>query len=118
MAQNTIAILIPETSLPPGPIGVARTFVGQKQQAASYYLAGRDLQTVSWHVPEQFAGVIQIQASISADPQTDSEWFNVYVIDTDLYKNGFYNLYGNYVWMRASVINWTNGSINLVAASY
>lgn len=125
MAQGTTQILLPQTAYP-GPSGVSISIDGTKQQAAAYYLANRDLQTISWNlgtVPNPvFIGNIYIQASIATDPTLDSDWFTVYQLNVtpgvQNVQQGFYNLVGNYVWLRATVRNWTQGAISLVAASY
>jgi hypothetical protein len=125
MAQGTTVVLLPQTPYP-GPPGVSISIDGTKQQAAAYYLANRDLQTISWNlgtVPNPvFIGNIYIQASIATDPTLDSDWFTVYQLDVtpgvQNVQQGFNNLVGNYVWLRATVRNWTQGVISLVAASY
>jgi len=133
MAQGTTVVLIPQTAYP-GPPGTTAAYVGEKQQAAAYYLANRDLQTISWNlgqVPQPqnqmsnpiFIGEIFIQASIATNPVTDNDWFEVFQLDTTPNPNnnvqqGYYNLKGNYVWLRAVVRVWTQGAISLVAASY
>ena len=125
MAQATIAVLIPQTNyVGSNPLSI----VGIKQQAAAYYLANRDLQTITWNLgsnilgnsPTYFVGDIKIQASLSTDPGI-TDWFDVYTVpveSTATGQSGFYNLTGNYVWLRAVVTNWTAGPIQAIAASY
>lgn len=132
MAQGTTVVLLPQTAYP-GPPGASISIDGIKKQAAAYILSNRDLQTISWNlgqVPQGnnqqsnpvFIGNIYIQASISTDPTLDSDWFTVYQLDVtpgvQNVQQGYYNLVGNYVWLRAIVRNWTQGAISLVAASY
>lgn len=114
MAQTTTVVLIPQTAHPVGsaPIEV----FGIKQQAAAYYLANRDLQTITWHFSGSFLGDARIEASLVSDPST-SDWFTVYEIDTSN-LDGYHNLTGNFVWLRAVVTDWTQGTIQLVTASY
>lgn len=116
MAQTSTVVLIPQTAHPGAP-GSVQSLNGQKQQAAAYYLANRDLQTISWNFSNTFDGTCSIQASLVTDPGT-SDWFTVYELDLSTSKNGFYNLPGNFVWLRASVTSWTEGSVQLVTASY
>lgn len=132
MAQGTTQILLPQTAYP-GPAGVSISIDGIKKQAAAYYLANRDLQTISWNlglVPQHsgqqsnpvFIGNIYIQASIATDPTSDSDWFTVYQLNVtpgvQNVQQGYYNLVGNYIWLRAIVRNWTQGPISLITASY
>lgn len=125
MAQATIAILVPQTShVGNNPLSI----IGVKQQAASYYIAGKDLQTIIWNLgnnifsqnPTYFVGEITIQASLVNNPGS-FDWFNVYTVpvaQTSTGQNGYYNLPGNYVWLRAVVRNWTGGPIQSISATY
>lgn len=114
MAQTTTVNLIPQTAHPAGSDPVVVT--GARQQAAAYLLANRDLQTITWHFSESFSGDCRIEASLVSDP-SENDWYTVYEIDT-LEVNGYYNLTGNFVWLRAVASDWTEGSIQLVTASY
>jgi hypothetical protein len=122
MAQSTVLVLLPQRTYP-GPQGTAISYVGDKQQAAAYYLANKDLQTITWNVSGQvsteiaFVGIIKIQASLVTSP-TETDWFNLFTIPTDSVISGYQNLNGNYVWLRASVSSWTAGTIKLVTVSY
>ena len=125
MAQSTVSILLPQTTFAGSlPLSI----VGDKQKGAAYYTAARDLQTISWslggniggHSPVYFVGTITIQASLAASPGI-SDWFDVYTVpvaSTAAGQAGYYNLAGNYVWLRAVVTNWTAGPIKTVAMSY
>lgn len=114
MAQSTILNLLTQTSHPVGsdPISV----YGTKQQAAAYMIAGRDLQTITWHFSGSFSGDPVIQASLETDPG-DGDWFDVYSINTSQ-LHGYHNINGNFVWIRAVVTDWTEGEIQLVTVSY
>lgn len=129
MAQSTVLVLLPQRTYP-GPQGTAISYVGDKQQAAAYYLANKDLQTITWNVSSgqpsnnsnvitepAFVGIIKIQASLVTNP-SETDWFDLYTIPTDSAFSGYRNLSGNYVWLRASVSSWTAGTIKLVTVSY
>jgi hypothetical protein len=116
MAQTTVVNLIPQTAHP-GPSSTAVSLFGTKQQAAAYYLANRDLQTITWHFSGSFEGDCVIQVSLETDPG-DTDWYTVYTINTSSELDGYHNLTGNFVWLRAVVTNWTQGFIQLVTASY
>jgi hypothetical protein len=125
MAQTSIAVLIPQTNyVGTNPLSI----VGEKQQAAAFYLANSNLQTITWNVgnningnsPTYFVGTVKIQASLVTNPGV-FDWFDVYTLPitaTATGQSGFYNLMGNYVWLRAVVTQWTAGSILSIAASY
>lgn len=116
MAQSTVYTLIPETVWP-GPAGTLTDYYGLQYQAAAYYLANRDLQTITWNFESTFIGIPKIQASLVSNP-TSSDWFDVYDIDLSTSKSGFTNLQGNFVWIRAAVLDWEQGTIHLVTMSY
>jgi hypothetical protein len=117
MAQGTTVILVP-ARYHPGPQGAIASYVGEKRQAAAYYLANRDLQTITWAVVSEFRGDIEVQASLVTDPTTDGDWFRVYQINAVNNNYGFHNLQGNFVWLRSIVSNWTQGAVQQVTASY
>jgi hypothetical protein len=120
MAQTSVLNLFTATSYP-GPIGTSVTLNGDAKQAASYYVSGKNSQTVTWSLGETFTGSIYIQASLSSTSSggepAETEWFSVYTIDTSN-KTGFYNISGNFVWIRARVVDWTAGTIQLITVSY
>lgn len=115
MAQTTTVNLLPQTAHPPGSDPVVVT--GERREAAAYILANRDLQTITWHFSGTFVGDCRIEASLDSDPGL-GDWFTVYEIDVSSQKDGYYNLSGNFVWLRAVVSGWTQGTIQLVTASY
>jgi hypothetical protein len=116
VAQTAINVLLPKLAHP-GADGAVATKTGNAAKAASYYLANRDLQTVTWNVSSTFAGTITIQATLETSPG-DSDWFPLYAVDTSIAKSGYYNLVGNYVWIRAVVTDWTRGALQLVTLTY
>lgn len=115
MAQTTTVNLLTQASHPPGSDPV--TVYGERQQAAAYLLAARDLQTLTWHFSGTFVGNCVVQASLEQDPGVD-DWFDVYTVDTANEKDGYHNQNGNFVWLRAVITGWTQGTIQLVTASY
>lgn len=133
MSQGTTLVLLPQTGYP-GVAGAQATLVSVAQRGASYYLTNSNQQTISWSLGQIlqpsgqatgliFQGDIEIQASLSSVPTSDQDWFHAAVIDTtptDVtnVQSGFMNLYGNYVWLRVKVTNWTQGAITLITVSY
>lgn len=115
MAQNTIYNLIPQTAHPLG--SDPESVYGERYQAAAYLLSNRDLQTITWHFSGTFDGDARIEASLVTDPG-DSDWYTVYEIPVSSQLDGYYNLTGNFVWLRAVVTDWTAGEIQLITVSY
>jgi hypothetical protein len=119
MAQTTTLTLMPTT---PAPGVTAVSKVGDKQQAAGYYVAGRDTNTIIWNLQNSFNATVKIQASLVTNP-SGLDWFDVYTITANPSnvgppQSGYYNLRGNYVWLRVNITNWTAGSITQIVVSY
>lgn len=112
MSQATTIILLSQTPFGSGPI-----INGEKQPAASYYLGGADLQTVTWNLTSVTAE-IKIQASLSENP-TSNDWFTVQTVNANnLTEINFSNINGNFVWLRATVSGFTAGVIQSIKVSY
>jgi hypothetical protein len=93
--------------------------IGTKQPAASYYVSGNNLQTITWNLTN-VTGLITIQASLADDPSSnDTDWFTIMTLPcSSLTQNSFANLYGNYVWVRAKMVGMTSGLIHSIKISY
>lgn len=121
--KTTTLQLLPTTSYgtPSGNYdGSSADFNGDRQQAANYYGGFGDLQTIAFFV-ENFNGRITIQASLDTDPTSDDQWFRVYDYDTassQLTASFAVNITGNFVWIRARVEDFFNGTIDQVQMSY
>ncbi len=128
MSQTTTLILLPQTSyLNPGN-GAPYTVVGVEQPAAAYYLGNRDLQTVNINATN-LSGNVVIEASLATTP-TQHDWFKVYELvananapantASQLASNAsvYTNIEGNFVYMRAKVIDFNGGTLNFTKLSY
>ena len=113
MSQATVAILLSQTAY--NGVGSA---IGDSIQAASYYLSSQNLQTLSWSVTS-FTGQITINASLVDNPGPN-DWFIAYTLPN--YDNttavGYYNLYGNFVWLQATITNFVQGQVDNIKVSY
>lgn len=120
MSQNTTLIMIPQTVYTAGP-PPNTTVVGNSVTGASYYLSSQDIQTVSWSVTD-FKGTIIIQASLVDTPTSNNDWFTVFTV---VYNNiagttinSYNNILGNFLYLRATISNFTGGTVNNVKVSY
>lgn len=114
MAQVTTLILLPETSY----VASVPTVVGERQTACAYYSSGKDMQTISWNL-NNFSGTMSIQASLVTNPTTDADWFTTYnLVCSSLTQISFTNITGNYVWVRARITNFSQGTIENIKVSY
>jgi len=122
--KTTTLQLLPTTTYgtPSGNYdGSSLDFNGIRQQAANYYGAFGGLQTVAFYL-NGFQGRIKIEATLESEPSADSDWFRVYDVDytdsTAATTNFSTNITGNFVWIRARVEEFTDGSISKVMISY
>lgn len=114
MAQTTTVILLPQTAhTGESPIEI----VGDRFPAAAYYLGNQDLQTLSYSVTEA-SGDIMIQATLATVP-SEQDWFDVHELSfSEESETSFYNITGNFVYIRAVVYDFSRGIINYVKLSY
>lgn len=121
--KTTTLQLLPTTTYgtPSGNYdGSSQDFDGDRQQAANYYGGFGGLQTVAIFL-NAFQGRIRIEASLDSDPVADSQWFRVYDFDSteDATTDNFStNITGNFVWIRANVLDFEAGTISKIMLSY
>ena len=109
--------MLPQTTyLNPGN-GAPYTVTGNTQPAAAYYLGNRDLQTVNISLTE-VTGNITIEATLATTP-TNNDWFKVYELEATSSNASIYtNIEGNFVYLRAKIVDFNNGVLNFVKLSY
>ena len=121
--KTTTLQLLPTTTYgtPSGNYdGSSQDFSGPQQKAADYYGGFGDLQTVAIFLLN-FQGKLRIEATLESVPATDAEWFKVdeyNYTSTATTTNFSTNITGNFTWMRASVEDFTAGTITKVMLSY
>lgn len=128
MSQSTTLILLPQTTYQNPGNGAPYTVLGSSQPAAAYYLGNRDLQTVNVNATN-LSGNVVIEASLATTP-TESDWFKVYELvananapsnsATQLASNAsvYTNIEGNFVYMRAKIVDFNGGALNFAKLSY
>ena len=95
---------------------------GEKFKGDGYYGRSDGFHTVQYTL-EGFIGTIDIQATLAVDPG-DADWFTIYtqaypVVNDEGTSGSFLtNFTGNYVWVRAYVNNWTDGTINRIQLNH
>ena len=100
------------------------TFTGEKYKGDGYYGRADGLHTVQYTITV-FQGAIDIQATLAITPGAD-DWFTVAgtnltsTDDSGVYNTGthIYSFTGNYVWVRAYISNWTDGSVSSVLLNH
>jgi len=122
MSQSTTLILLPQTVYKNDGTADPYNVTGNTQPAAAYYLGNQDLQTLSFSFTE-VTGNLVIEATL-ANPPADSDWFKVYEIsannqsNTNANLNSYTNISGNFVNMRAKIVDFNNGTVQFVKISY
>ena len=123
MSQTTTLILLPQTSYVNPGNGAPYTVTGNSQPGASYIIAPRSLQTVNINVTN-CTGNITIEASLATTP-TSTDWFKEYELDANADSSGensnakvYTNITGNFVYMRAKIVDFQAGGVNFVKLSY
>ena len=119
MPSNSETILTSNTH--PGDSTI-ESVTGDKFKGDGYYRRSDGFHTVQCNLTG-FIGSVNVQATLAVDP-TDDDWFTVYtqaypaVNDEGTTKNNLTNFTGNYVWVRANISNWTDGTVNSVQLNH
>ena len=128
MSQATILVLLPQTTYNGGGTAQIYTVTGNSQPAAAYYLGNQDLQTVNLSLTN-CTGNIVIQATLNSNVSS-AEWFDVYQLEANanaaansapqLASNAkmYTNIEGNFVYLRAKVVDFAGGIVNFIKLSY
>ena len=119
MSQSTTLILLPQTTYNNPGNGAPYTVVGNAQPAAAYYLVNKDLQTVNFNVSNIIVNIV-IQAKLANPATVDNQWFDVYEYNGSDNPNAnvYTNVTGNFVYMRAKVVDFQQGIVGYVKLSY
>jgi len=113
MAQSEIIL----TSNTHGGDSAVQTITGEKYKGDGYYSRSDGLHTVQYNF-QDLTGTINIQATLAVNP-VDADWFTVHSYTAAQESdNKFANFTGNYVWVRAYISNWTDGTIDSIALNH
>lgn len=121
MSLNSENILSTQTH--PGD-SVVTTITGAQHKGDGFYGRSDGLHTIQVTVTG-FIGKVAMQGTLAAEP-TESDWFaisNAELIAADedsAFRDGsfMYNFTGNYVWVRAVISDWTDGSVNSILLNH
>ena len=128
MSQQVTLILLPQTTYQNPGNGAPYTVTGNSQPAAAYYLGNRDLQTVNISLTN-CSGNIVLEATLASVP-TENDWFKVYELEANAYAPAnsapqiasnarmYTNVEGNFVYMRAKVVDFQQGIVGYIKLSY
>ena len=100
-----------------------QTVTGDKYKGDGYYGRSDGFHTIQYTV-SGFVGAVNIQATLAVNP-TEDDWFTVYTgtypaDSTSGSTSGSFvtNFTGNYVWIRAYISNWTDGTVNSIQLNH
>ena len=99
--------------------GSSQDFFSSVGRAAGYYQGAGNIQTVVIQVTG-FSGRFKLPATLHDDPVV-AAWFDLYDYDTTSGTITEYHpvtLTGNYVWIRAEILNFDAGTINQITINY
>lgn len=102
----------------------SESITGEKYKGDGYYGRSDGIHTVQYNLTG-FLGNIVMQATLAVEP-TDADWFTVTTTEhesvtpesEDSDGNFIKNFTGNFVWVRAVITNWTDGTINSILLNH
>lgn len=114
MPSNSENILSNQTH--PGD-STSESVIGDKFKGDGYYGRSDGLHTVQYNFTG-LSGDLFIQGTLALEP-TESDWFTVDSYMATEETNSVINVFtGNYVWIRAVVGNWTDGTVNSIVLNH
>ena len=125
MTATTTITMIPSTSFGSAMgnyDGTSTSFESDNSKGDGYYGFSDGVHTAQVRVTG-FPGTVKFQGSLATTP-TSTDWVDIAGAalagdGSSLITNSYiYNFTGNYVWIRASITNFTAGSINTILLSH
>ena len=117
MSSNSTIIMSQQTH--PGDSTI-QTVTGDKYKGDGYYGRADGFHTVQYNLTG-FLGTIKMQGTLAIDPAS-TDWFDITGTDhthgSSVDGTIFKNFTGNFVWVRALVSNWTDGSVQSVLLNH
>jgi len=120
MSSNSETILSQQTHIGDSSV---QTVTGSAYKGDGYYGRSDGFHTVQYTITG-FTGTVNIQATLAVEP-TDDDWFTVYTqahaiagSDPNPTTSILTNFTGNYVWVRAYIDNWTDGTVNSIKLNH
>jgi hypothetical protein len=125
MAQITSQLLASQQVHPSD--SSTQTYTGDAVKANGYYGNADGKHTVQFSLTG-FIGKVRIEATLATTP-TASDWCTVELGNSSTNityleynevttTNVSYNFTGNFVWVRAYVYDWTDGTVNSIRVNY
>lgn len=97
-----------------------QSVTGDKYQGDGYYGRSDGFHTAQYNYTG-FLGTIKLQGTLATDPGS-TDWFDITGTDvtTGFSTDGvnFKNFTGNFVWIRAVITGWTDGTVNSILLNH
>jgi len=114
MAATSETILTTNTH--PGDSTI-ESVTGEKYKGDGYYGRSDGLHTLQYSYTG-FTGTLVIEATLAIDP-TGADWFSVLSLVAEQETDSqIKSVTGNYVWLRAKIMNWTDGTLDSVVLNH
>ena len=134
MPSNSETIISNQTHVGDSSV---QTHTGEKYKGDGYYGRSDGLHTIQVNL-SGFLGNIEVQGTLAINP-TDADYFPILLgngqkVDTsgkvsintvtkleytaNETSSKTYNFTGNYVWVRAKISNWTDGTVNSIRLNH
>jgi len=101
-------------------------YVSEKQKGAGYYKSQNPIHTTVYTVTAGFRGRIKLQGTLVSDP-VELDWADISETEVELNdtEEGApetisidTNFKGQYIWVRAVISDFTDGSLEKISYSY
>ena len=96
--------------------GSSEDWAGERQKAVGYYREPAGVQSLMFQTVG-FVGVMDIQATLDADPAEDGAWFAIQSVGPGSHNLSL-SIKGNFTWMRIRVREFSAGQITAVTLTY
>ena len=107
--------------------GSSTTFSGNRTKGVTYYIRRRSVNTIRF-ICDEFVGTIKIEGSLDTAPNSDDEYFTMYTFPTDdsssldgstaITTDFSLAITARVAWVRATVENFSGGTINSVTLTW
>lgn len=118
--DNNIGTVFTATAVGTGSGTVNVEIDGAKVKGDGFFNYSDGLHTVA-HYLLALDGTIEVQGALTDDP-VESDWITLDTrtgtTGTPLTENATYNFTGNFVWIRARVTNFLNGTITKIQLNH
>jgi hypothetical protein len=111
--------LLPTTTTPAIP-GTPEDVTGDKYKGDGFYGYSDGLHTIA-HYISAFEGTLVVQGALTDDP-VETDWVTLDTrfgdSGTPLTENATYNFTGNFVWIRAKITDFEQGTITKIQLNH